>query len=136
MSIKNPMISTVVLSGRVASEAETREFDQSSVTKIKMAVTELSKKQGEWVREKWDIEVKAWNKAGEKLQDLQEGELICVTGALKADLFEYNDKPAKKIYVLAFQVQTLETKASKGPPKQNQGQAELPADDDGDDIPF
>lgn len=134
MSIRNPMISNIVLSGRVASECKTREGEGWTISKITMDITQLSKKDGKWEREKFPMEVKGWNKTAEKLQKLAGGDLICVTGKLACDLFEYEGRPAKKYYIDAFQVQPLETKEERQEqPPQQQEAGDNPVQDD---IPF
>lgn len=133
---KDPKINSIVLTGKVASAPESRQFGESTVTKIVLEAQQLKKTKGQWERQKWTIDVKGWNKTAEKLQALSEGALVAVTGKLEADIFEYQGQMRQKLFLSAFQIEGLEAK-EQSRPRPAEVQEELPEEPvSEDDIPF
>lgn len=117
MSIKDPRINTMVVSGKMAELVDTLTFGEHTLTKIKVEVFNLcrNKDTKQFEYKPYTIEAKGWNKTAEKLKALAPGDRVVLTGKLLAEVFEYNGKPAQKLYLDVSNVGTFEAEDKPAP---------------------
>lgn len=140
MPAKDPRINFVVLSGKFVSAPEVKTFGEHTIVKAKFEATFSSKDKstGNWENKTIPFTVKAWNKTGQKIADLQSDALVTVSGRFRCDHFEYQGQPRTQVYIEATEIGEIEWDNKKMPgAPQGQKPANNPDEPiSEDDIPF
>lgn len=145
MSIKDPRINTVVVSGKVVETCQERQGQSDYVNaKVKIEIFNLywdnqtKKKEYKPITKEVKVLGRDDSKPGSSLavmRDLKEGDLIVITGSMECDFWTWNDKECSKEFIQATRIQGLERKTpAPSPDRQTQTADEEPPSED--DIPF
>lgn len=137
-------INSVVVSGNLTRDPETRQTANSSVTNFGIAVNERTKESGEWGERANFFKVTVWGKQGENCsQYLHKGSGVMIAGRLRWSKWEKDGETRQGVEIVAEQVQFMPKGSSNG----QAPQTDVPADTEGlgesaaaaapkDDIPF
>lgn len=124
-------MNTVVLTGNLTRDAETKAGDGWQLATFTLAVNENKKVNGEWKTEANFIDVKTFSK--KDFSVLVKGTPVLVEGKLHQDKWQTKDgKNASKIVVEAKDFQVLVSRKKQEQPQQQQQQAAYYDDD----VPF
>jgi single-stranded DNA-binding protein len=129
--IKNPMLATATLTGRVCHTPEVKAFgDGKTLTKFSIAQDVFKK--GTKTTNFWDVV--AFGYAARAAEKLTRGENVQVVGTLRIEQWKgTNDIPRTSVKVLADTVRSMQWPAKDGAPQE----PETANDNIGpDDIPF
>ncbi|MBQ3318157.1 MAG: single-stranded DNA-binding protein [Spirochaetales bacterium] len=121
-------INNITLSGRLARDAETREFSNSMKTSFSVAVEKSVKSGDKWETKVNYFDVEAWNMEWLK-GSLTKGRQVVVSGEL--DTSEYTNKEGqkvRKVFVRADRIQTFHAPSERRK-ESNYGSSDF------DDIP-
>jgi single-strand DNA-binding protein len=130
------MVNRVILVGRIGKEPETKQVNDSKVTKVTLATSETYKKDGNKVETTEWHTVIAWRGLAEVIEKyVKKGDLLYVEGRIKTRMWE--DKDGKKNYTTEIQadnIQMLGGKKEEAKPESKLGRTTAPDDDD--NAPF
>lgn len=125
-------MNTVVLTGNLTKDAQTKAGDDWQLATFTLAVNENKKVNGEWKTEANFIDVKTFSK--KDFSVLVKGTPVLIEGKLHQDKWQTKDgKNASKIIVEARDFQVLASRKKQQPQQQSTQQSAGYYDDD---VPF
>lgn len=115
-------MNSVTVSGNLGQVPEVKEFGSGAkVVQLSVAVNcgYYDKKAGEWKNNTAWVNVKCWNKTGDRVLHLAKGDAVAVVGKLDAENYVTKDgKKVNKLIIVADSVEQI-TKTGKGSVAQN-----------------
>jgi len=137
MSIKDPGLNSVIISGKVMADPELRYLSNSNpVAKFRVGITERYKQGDEWKRKSHYTEVKVWGKYAELcVEKIGKDDYVVVVGRLNYEEWEKDGRKQNRLGLIASSMESLAWPEKN---KEESKKAGLPAGDEGrgDDIPF
>ena len=105
-------MNNVSIVGRTTRDIETKYIPSGkSVCSFSVAISRKYTQDGEQKEDVSFIEVQAWGKTAENVAKyVSKGNRIAISGSLKQDRWEQDGNKRSKLYVVAHQVEFLESK--------------------------